>query len=497
MTELPLGLTYDDVVLIPQRSTLRSRREADATGRFSRRLRLRVPIASANMDTVTEWRMAVALAEQGGLGVLHRFILIAEQTEQVLRVKRHEPGYVAEPETIGADATLSAAAERMRGRRVSSLLVVDGEGRLLGILSRRDLRPDGDGTLTVAQRMTPRAQLITARPGVALDDARALLDRHRLEKLPVVDERDVLRGLITDHDLARLAERPAASRDARGRLIVAAAVGAVGDYRERAAALVEAGADALVIDIAHGHSDLAIEAAERVRADHPQVELVVGNVATAEGARDLVAAGADGVKVGVGPGAACTTRLVAGAGVPQITAVFACARALADTDVPVIADGGIRHSGDLVKALAAGAGCAMIGHLLAGTEESPGETVVRGGQRYKVYRGMASRAAARARWQREHDGEDLDELALAVTPEGVETVVPFRGPMADILRDLAGGLRSGMSYCNARTLDELRANARFMRITEAGRREGLPHGLEALLTASAEPAAAPLDELLR
>lgn len=497
MIELPLGLTYDDVILIPQRSTLRSRREADPTGSFSRRLRLRVPIASANMDTVTEWRMAVAMAEQGGLGVLHRFMPIAEQAEQVRRVKRHEPGYVAEPETVGPAATLAAAAERMRSRRVSSLLVVDREGRLLGMLSRRDLRREGDSTLTVAQRMTPRAQLVTARPGVTLEEARALLDRYRLEKLPVVDEQDILHGLITHHDLARLAERPVASRDARGRLLVAAAVGAVGDYRERAAALVEAGADALVIDIAHGHSDLAIEAVERVRADQPQVELVVGNVATAEGARDLVAAGADAVKVGVGPGAACTTRLVAGAGVPQLSAVYACAQALANTGVPVIADGGIRHSGDVVKALAAGAGCVMIGHLLAGTEESPGETVVRGGQRYKVYRGMASRAAARARWRREHDGEDLDELAQAVAPEGVETVVPFRGAVADVLRDLAGGLRSGMSYCNARTLEELRANARFMRITEAGRREGQPHGLAALLALSAEPNVATLDELLR
>jgi IMP dehydrogenase len=483
LLELPLGLTYDDVVLIPQRSALRSRRDADPTGRFSRRLVLRAPIASANMDTVTEWRMAIAMAEQGGIGVLHRFMPIAEQVEQVQRVKRHEPGYVVEPETIGPDASLAAAAERMSARRVSSLLVVDDAGRLLGILSRRDLRPEGDSAATVAARMTPRAQLVTANVGVALNEARALLDRHRLEKLPIVDERDVLRGLITERDLARHAARPAATRDARGRLVVAAAVGAVGDYRERAAALAAEGVDALVIDIAHGHSDLAIEAAERVRADHPQVELVVGNVATPEGARDLAAAGADAVKVGVGPGAACTTRIVAGAGVPQLSAVYACAKALADTDVPVIADGGIRQSGDVVKALAAGAGCVMIGQMLAGTAESPGETVVRGGRRYKVYRGMASRAAARARWLREREGEDLDELAQAVTPEGVETVVPFRGPVADVLRDLIGGLRSGMSYCNARTLDELRANARFLRVTEAGRREGLPHALDALLAA--------------
>lgn len=485
MLELPLGLTYDDVLLIPQRSALRSRREADPTGRFSRRLPLRVPIASANMDTVTEWRMAIAMAEHGGIGVLHRFMPIAEQVEQVEHVKRHAPGYVVELETISPDASLATAAERMRARRVSSLLVVDGQGRLLGILSRRDLPPVGDGAESVATRMTPRAQLVTAPPGVDLTEARALLDRHRLEKLPIVDDQGVLRGLITERDLARLAERPVATRDAQGRLAVAAAVGAVGDYRERAAALIAAGVDALVIDIAHGHSDLAIEAIERVRADHPHVELVAGNVATPEGARDLAAAGADAVKVGVGPGAACTTRIVAGAGVPQFSAVYACAKALAGTGVPVIADGGIRHSGDLVKALAAGARCVMIGHLLAGTAESPGESVVRGTRRYKVYRGMASRGAARARWQREGEGEDLDELAQAVTPEGVETVVPFRGLVADVLRDLVGGLRSGMSYCNARTLDELQANARFVRITEAGRREGLPHALDALLAADA------------
>ena len=365
----------------------------------------------------------------------------------------------------------------MGRHNVNSLLVVGENDRLLGIVTSRDVLFAGDPSQSVERIMTGGEHLVTAPVGTRLEEARRVLHEHRLEKLPLVDDTGHLRGLITARDVLRLTEHPKAARDSQGRLLVGAAIGAVGDYMERAQALVDAEVDVLVVDIAHGHSEHALLATRCVKDAFPSVQLISGNVATAEGTRDLVDAGADAVKVGVGPGAACSTRIVAGVGVPQLTALFECVSAAAEMGVPIIADGGVRSSGALTKALAAGAETVMVGSLLAGTEESPGRTVLRNGARYKVYRGMASLGAAEARRQRENSEDVLDELAASAVPEGVEAVVEYRGSLADVLYQQVGGLRSGMSYLNARTLDDLRGNARFVRMTDAGRAESQPHDL--------------------
>ncbi len=474
----PLALTYDDVLLVPLRSRVASRREVQTCARLTRTLQLNVPILSANMDTVTEARMARAMARAGGIGIIHRFMTILQEAEEVARVKRPEEAVARKLHTISPHRPLSDASALMGRHNVTSLLVVDRDDRLLGILTVRDLMFEEDMSLPVSARMTGGAQLVTAPVGTTLDQAREILHQHRLEKLPLVDADGRLRGLITARDVLRLTEHPQAVRDRQGRLLVGAAIGAVGDYLERVEALVAAGVDLLVVDIAHGHAEHALRATERVKSRFPDTQLLAGNVATAAGVRDLVSAGADAVKVGVGPGAACSTRVVAGVGVPQLTAVLECAAAARELGVPIVADGGIRTSGDIVKALAAGADTVMIGSLLAGTEESPGATVTRRGARYKVYRGMASAGATEDRRRRENPEDVLDELAAAATPEGVEAVVPYRGTVAEVLNQLVGGLRSGMSYCDAYTLDELRANARFVRITEAGLRESRPHDIE-------------------
>jgi IMP dehydrogenase len=478
--EFPLGLTYDDVLLVPRRSRIVSRGDVNTSTRLTRELRLAVPIVSANMDTVTESTMAIAIAREGGIGIIHRFLSIEEEAAQVARVKRPEEYLVREVHTITPDRTLREASALMNRFDITSLLVVDRQNRLLGIFTSRDLLFEENLSRQVGDLMTAGDSLISAPVGTTLEQAKAILHERRLEKLPLVDADGLLRGLITARDVLRVAHHPQAARDAQGRLVVGAAIGAVGDYLERAEALLAAGADVLVVDIAHGHSEHALNATRRVRHAFRSAQIIAGNVATAEGTRDLVEAGADAIKVGVGPGAACTTRLVAGAGVPQLTAVLDCAAEARELDVPLIADGGIRGSGDIAKALAAGAETVMVGSLLAGTEESPGETVVRGGGRYKVYRGMASAGAAAARRLRERPNEPaelLDELAQAVVPEGVESVVSHKGPLAGVIYQLVGGLRSGMSYSNAANLSELRANARFIRITEAAYRESLPHAL--------------------
>jgi IMP dehydrogenase len=479
--DFPLGLTYDDVLLVPRRSRIGSRRDVDTTTRITRELSTSIPILSANMDTVTEYAMAVGMAREGGLGVIHRFMTIEEEAAQIARVKRPEEYVVHEVHTIAPDRTLREASTLMTRYDVTSLLVVDPRGVLIGILTGRDLLFEENLEAKVAERMTASEQLVTAPVGTRLPEAQKILHEHRLEKLPLVDGDGRLRGLITARDILRFAQHPAAARDSQGRLLVGAAIGAVGDYLERAEALLAAGADVLVVDIAHGHSEHALRATRRVAEAFPNAQIIAGNVATAEGTRDLIEAGADGVKVGVGPGAACTTRIVAGAGVPQLTAVMACAEEARRHGVPIIADGGIRGGGDITKALAAGGSSVMIGNLLAGTEESPGDSVLRNGVRYKVYRGMASVGAAAARRLRERPDEPLDlldELAAGVVPEGVESVVPHKGPVADVLYQLVGGLRSGMSYSNAATLEELRQNAQFIRLSEAAWRESLPHGLK-------------------
>jgi len=474
----PLALTYDDVLLVPCRSSVASRRDAETSTRLTRELSLNIPIVAANMDTVTEARMARAMAREGGIGVIHRFMAIEQEAAEVQRVKRPEETVGGRYlHTIAPTRTIGEAITLMGRHNVNSLLVVGENDRLLGIVTSRDVLFAEDTSQPVERIMTGGEQLVTAPVGTRLEEARRTLHEHRLEKLPLVDDTGHLRGLITARDVLRLSENPLAARDAQGRLLVGAAIGAVGDYMARAEALVEAGVDVLVVDIAHGHSEHALRATRCVKDAFPSVQLISGNVATYEGARDLIEAGADGIKVGVGPGAACSTRIVAGVGVPQLTALFDCVAAAREFEVPVIADGGVRSSGDLTKALAAGAETVMVGSLLAGTEESPGRTVVRNGARYKVYRGMASVGAAEARRQRESSEDVLDELAAAVVPEGVEAVVQYRGPVAEVLYQHVGGLRSGMSYLNARSLADLRANARFVRMTDAGRSESEPHDL--------------------
>jgi IMP dehydrogenase len=475
---LPLALTYEDVLLVPCRSGVASRRDVDTGTRLTRNLRLNIPIISANMDTVTEARMARAMAREGGIGIIHRFMPIEQEAAEIQRVKRPEEAVGGRQlHTIAPTRTLGEAMKLMGRHNVNSLLVVGEGDRLLGIVTSRDVLFAEDPSQPVERIMTGGEQLVTAPVGTRLEQARRILHEHRLEKLPLVDDTGHLRGLITARDVLRLTEHPSAARDSQGRLLVGAAIGAVGDYMERAEALVAAEVDVLVVDIAHGHSEHALRATRRVKDAFPGVQLIAGNVATADGTRDLTEAGADAIKVGVGPGAACSTRVVAGVGVPQLTALFDCVAAAAELGVPIVADGGVRNSGDLTKALAAGAETVMVGSLLAGTEESPGRTVLRSGGRFKVYRGMASLGAAEARVQRETSEDVLDELAAAVVPEGVEAVVPYRGSLSDVLFQQVGGLRSGMSYLNARTLPELRANARFVRMSDAGRAESKPHDL--------------------
>jgi IMP dehydrogenase len=474
----PLALTYEDVLLVPCRSSVASRRDVDTSTRLTRELRLNIPIVSANMDTVTEARMARAIAREGGIGIIHRFMAIAQEAAEVQRVKRPEEAIGGRHlHTIAPNRTIAEAMTLMGRHNVNSLLVIDDGERLLGIVTSRDVLFAENPGQRVDHIMTGGGELVTAPVGTRLEEARRILHERRLEKLPLVDETGHLRGLITARDVLRLTEHPNAARDSQGRLLVGAAIGAVGDYMERADALVASEVDVLVVDIAHGHAEHALRATRRVKDAFPDVQLIAGNVATSEGMRDLAQAGADAIKVGVGPGAACSTRIVAGVGVPQLTALFDCVAAASELDIPIIADGGVRHSGDLTKALAAGASTVMIGSLLAGTEESPGRTVLRSGGRFKGYRGMASVGAAEARRQRETSEDMLDELAAAVVPEGVEAVVPYRGSLADVLYQQVGGLRSGMSYLNARTLEELRKNARFVRMTDAGRAESQPHDL--------------------
>jgi IMP dehydrogenase len=466
VSEPRLGLAYDDVLIVPRRSAVSSRREVATRSFFTRSIEVAVPIVSANMDTVTESEMAIALGQMGGVGVIHRFLPVEREAAEVARVKRYLGHVIEEPYSIPPDRTVAEARAEAARRRVSGLLVTTEEGELLGILTARDVRAEPDER-PVREAMTGAERLVTAPPGIRLEEARALMHLHRIEKLPLV-ENGRLAGLVTLRDIELRERFPDATRDGRGRLCVAAAVGVRGDYLARAEALVEAEADALVLDIAHGHAEQALEALHALKSSWPNVEVVAGNVATEAGVRDLVEGGADAVKVGIGPGFVCTTRLVAGAGVPQLTCVLDCGRAANELGVPVVADGGIRRPADVSKAIAAGADTVMVGSLFAGTRESPGEVVSRAGRRYKVYRGMASRAAAAERPDR---GEKREEALDQYVPEGVEVVVPLKESVTEIVAELVGGLRSGMSYADARTVAEFRANAEFVRITAAGRRE--------------------------
>jgi IMP dehydrogenase len=468
------GLTFDDVLLVPAESHVLPNDVSTAT-RLTREIRLAIPVVSAAMDTVTESRMAVAMARVGGIGVLHRNLSIADQVAEVDRVKRSESGMIVDPVTLGPDAPVADALELMAHYRISGVPITDGDGRLVGILTNRDLRFEKDPAARVAELMTSR-NLVTAPLGTTLEEAEEILHRHKIEKLPVVDADGMLRGLITVKDIAKRIEYPQATKDTRGRLRVGAAVGVGPDALQRASALVEAGADLLVLDTAHGHSENVLTMTRTIK-ERFAVELVVGNIATAEAAEALIDLGADALKVGVGPGSICTTRVVAGVGVPQVTAVHDCAQVAAPRDVPVIADGGLTSSGDVAKAIAAGADTIMAGSLLAGTDEAPGDVVVAQGERYKEYRGMGSLGAMKARGYSKDryfqgDVEDVDKLV----PEGIEGRVPYKGPVGIVLNQLVGGLRQAMGYCGAPTIEDMK-HARFVRITGAGLRESHPHDI--------------------
>lgn len=472
------ALTFDDVLLVPKRSSIRSRHAVTTQTQFSRSIGLAVPLISANMDTVTEAAMALAMARMGGIGVIHRFMTIERQAAEVERVKRAEGFMVEQPHSIPADATVQEARAQLARHDIGGLLVCGANDEIVGLVTTRDLLFEPDANRPVRDVMTPRERLVTGEPGGSIDDARNMLRNHRLEKLPVFDREGALQGLITAQDIIKIEQWPQATKDSRGRLRVAAAVGIRPTDMDRAAACVAAGADALVVDIAHGHSDGALDMVRALKQRFPNVDVVGGNVATAEGVRDMVLAGADAVKVGVGAGSICITRIVTGFGVPQLTAVAECAETGRGLGVPIIADGGIRTSGDITKALAVGSSTVMLGSLLAGTDESPGANVVRSGRRYKVVRGMASltanidRQAVEA--HREVDPEDWER----VVPEGVEAMVPTRGPVKDVVYQLVGGLRSGLSYAGAATIPELWDNAEFVRITSAGKQESGAHDVE-------------------
>ncbi len=479
----PLGLTYDDVLLQPNESDVHPN-EVDPGTWVSRRIHLRIPLLSSAMDTVTESRMAIAMARQGGLGILHRNMGAQEQAHEVDRVKRSEAGMVDEPITTTVDATIGEVDAMCGQYRISGLPVVDADGRLLGIITNRDMRFEDDPHRRVGDVMT-RMPLVTGHEGISAADALALLAKNKIEKLPLVDDDGRLTGLITLKDYVKSDKYPLASKDEHGRLRVGAAVGTFGDAWERAMLLVEAGVDALVTDTAHGHSRSEMELIRRLKAEPraAHVDIIGGNVGTYDGAKALVEAGADGVKVGIGPGSICTTRVVAGVGVPQVTAIYEAARACKPAGVPVIGDGGLQYSGDIAKAIVAGANAVMLGSLLAGCEESPGDLVFINGKQFKSYRGMGSLGAMKARGRSGSYASDRYFQAASTTddkfvPEGIEGQVPYRGPLAAVAYQLIGGLRQSMFYSGARTIPELQERGRFVRITAAGLRESHPHDIQ-------------------
>ncbi len=465
------GLTFDDVLLVPARSDVLPR-DVDVSTRLTRRISINIPIVSSAMDTVTESRMAIALAREGGVGIMHRAMSPKAQAAEIDKVKKSEFGMIVDPITVSPRQRIHEALEVMQRYRISGVPVTE-QGKLVGILTNRDLRFETKLDLTIDQVMT-RDRLITAPVGTTLEEAQEILHKHRIEKLPVVDEGFHLRGLITIKDIEKRIKYPNACKDALGRLRVGAAVGVGVEAMERVDLLVKAGTDVLVVDTAHGHSALVLDAVRAIKRRYPDAEIIAGNIATADAAEALIAAGADGLKVGIGPGSICTTRMVAGAGVPQVTAVAAVAPVADRAGVPCIADGGVKFSGDLAKAIAAGAHSVMLGSLLAGTEESPGDLVLLQGRSYKVYRGMGSLGAMqRGGKDRYFQEGEMEESKLV--PEGIEGRVPYRGTLADSIYQLVGGLRSGMGYCGCRTIEELRQRGRFVRITNAGLRESHVH----------------------
>ena len=465
------GLTFDDVLLIPAYSEVVPR-DVELTTRFSRNIELKTPLVSAAMDTVTEAKLAIAIAREGGIGVIHKNMPIAEQARQVHTVKRAENGMIYDPVSIQSGKTVADALALMKEYHIGGIPVVDENNILLGIVTNRDLRFERNTKKTVDEIMT-KDNLVTTHQTTNLEDAAEILQKHKIEKLPVVDKDGKLVGLVTYKDITKAKDKPMACKDSKGRLRVAAGVGVTGDTFQRIEALVDAGVDAIIIDTAHGHSKGVIDTLKEAKKRFPQIDIVVGNIATPEAAKALVEAGADAVKVGIGPGSICTTRVIAGVGVPQLSAIYEVSKALEGTGVPVIADGGIRYSGDMVKALAAGASSIMVGSLLAGVEESPGDTIIYNGRKFKSYRGMGSLEAMQ-KGSKDRYFQDAEDDIKKLVPEGIAARVPYKGSLYEVVYQLLGGLRSGMGYCGARTI-ELLHNAKFTRITAAGVKENHPH----------------------
>lgn len=467
------GLTFDDVLVIPRHSQVLPR-DVDTSTQFTKNLRLNIPIVAAAMDTVTESRLAIAMAREGGIGIIHKNLTIAQQAAEVKKVKRSESGMILDPVTLYPEATLAEAVQLMKEHKIGGIPVVNSQNQLQGIITNRDLRFEKDLSKKVSQVMTTQ-NLITAPHGTDLKGAQDILEKHKIEKLPIVDENQILHGLITFKDIQKVKNYPKAVKDAHGRLLVGAAVGVTPDTMDRVDALVKAGVDVVAIDTAHGHSQGVINQVREVKSKYPQLQIIAGNIATGEAAKALAEAGADAVKVGVGPGSICTTRIIAGIGMPQLTAVMEAAQALEGTGVPVIADGGIRYSGDIVKALVAGANTIMAGGLFAGTEESPGETSFFDGRKVKSYRGMGSIEAMKDGSKDRYFQDAEDEVAKLV-PEGIVGTVAYKGHLSEVVYQLVGGIRAGMGYCGAPNMTELQKSG-FVRITNAGMRESHPHDI--------------------
>jgi IMP dehydrogenase len=469
--EVKEALTFDDVLLVPNYSEVLPT-QVDVRTKLTKKITLNIPIMSAAMDTVTEAELAIAIAREGGIGIIHKNMTVEEQAEEVDRVKRSESGMIVKPVTVKPEQTIAEAENLMKKYKISGLPVVNDEGKLVGIITNRDIRFVKDFSKKIAQVMT-KENLRTVPVGTTLEEAKEILHKYKIEKLPVVDENGYLKGLITIKDIEKKEKYPNACKDELGRLMVGAAIGVGQEALKRAEALIEAGVDVIVIDTAHGHSKGVIEMVEKIKGKWPEVDVIAGNVATPEGTEALIKAGADAVKVGIGPGSICTTRIVAGVGVPQLTAVAQCAEVADKYDVSIIADGGIKFSGDIAKAIGAGARVVMIGSLFAGTKESPGELILYQGRSYKVYRGMGSLGAMKKGSKDRYFQSEVEEKKLV--PEGIEGMVPYRGPLADTIHQLVGGLRAGMGYCGAANIEEMRKKARFVRITAAGLKESHVH----------------------
>ena len=475
--EIREGLTFDDVLLVPKFSDISSRSQTNLSTKLSRNISINIPLISANMDTVTEAPMAVIMAREGGIGIIHRFLTIDEEVNQVLKVKRSGSVMIENPYTIQPEQTIQNAFNLMNEKGISGLLVTNNDSSLAGILTERDVLFESSNSSKLVMELMTK-DVITAHVGIDVEQAKLVLKNNRIEKLPLVDDNNHVKGLITSQDIADLEKYPDASKDKKGRPLVGAAVGVKGDFMERAEALIEAETDVLVVDIAHGHSENAINTVKNIKKAFPDCELIAGNVATSKGTEDLIKAGVDAVKVGVGSGSICITRVITGSGVPQLTAVLDCAKIGKKHDIPIISDGGTRTSGDATKALAAGASSVMVGSILGGTDESPGSTITKNGKRFKIYRGMASLGASIGRKSKETGTFDLTEDLNDYVAEGVEAMVPYKGSVNDLIIQITGGIRSGLSYCGAHNIKQMHENAEFIKMSRAGFAESQPHDVD-------------------